>query len=101
MVDLTVIEGGGERAKRREAKASNRILDGLRDILAGNVEVVVPRVTDREAQLAALLHGVSILAPRLRSPDAGTRMAANLMLDSYLHHARRLGVGRPNPPDAA
>lgn len=78
-----------------------RSVDGDRVVLfPGPLAVREPEAT-REERLANLLLGICILAPRLRSPDAQTRMEARMVLDVHCTMARKLGVHRPIPPPEA
>lgn len=64
MVDLTVIEGGAQRHKAREAKAT-------RDVLAGNVEVPILRLALIEYQLRDMVTAIKQVrsAGALKSSD--------------------------------
>lgn len=93
MVDLTVIEGGCERHKRRQAKA-------LRDVLAGNIEVPILRLALIELQLRDMLTTVKQVraAGALKSTD---RIDAALQRLFRMADVVEAALNHPQPPGAA
>lgn len=93
MVDLTVIEGGAQRHKAREAKAT-------RDVLAGNVELPILRLALIEYQLRDMVTAIRQVedAECLGSADRRAKALHRLFRLADIVEA---ALNHPTPPGAA
>lgn len=101
MVDLTVIEGGGERARRRAekaAKGAERILD----FLSGDVEVPVARPLAADLRTALIEHHLRDMCTAIRQVEDAESLGSaerTIIALARLFHLRRVAlVALDHPP---